>query len=348
MPLVSMRQLLDEAAKGGYGVGAFNVNDMEQIQAIMMAAKETNSPVIAQASRGARKFAEDLYLFKLIQAAVELNPDIPIAMHQDHGNSFETCKSAIALGFTSVMMDGSLKDDGKTPTTFEENVEVTRRVVDYAHERGVTVEGEIGVLGGVEDGHGAGGTGLEHITDPDQAVEFAERTGVDALAIAIGTSHGAYKFTKKPDGSVLKMDVLIAIHKRLPHTHLVMHGSSSVPKDLQDIVNQYGGKLKETWGVPVEEIQLGIRNGVRKINVDTDNRLAITGAIRKVFAESPEKFDPRDYLKPAREAMKKVVALRMTQFGQAGHAGDYQPIPIADIAKGYKDGTLSTRPLVAK
>ena len=226
------------------------------------------------------------------------------------------------------MMDGSLKEDGKTPSTFEENVEVTRRVVEYAHARGVTVEGEIGVLGGIEDGHGAGGTGLEHVTDPDQAVEFAERTGVDALAIAIGTSHGAYKFSKKPDGSVLKMDLLIEIHNRLPHTHLVMHGSSSVPKELQDIINQYGGKLKETWGVPVEEIQLGIKNGVRKINVDTDNRLAITGAIRKVFAETPEKFDPRDYLKPAREAMAKVVAVRMTQFGQAGHAGDYKPIPI--------------------
>jgi fructose-bisphosphate aldolase class II len=268
-------------------------------------------------------------------------------MHQDHGNSFETCKSAIELGYTSVMMDGSLKEDGKTPSTFDENVAVTKKVVDYAHERGVTVEGEIGVLGGVEDGHGAGGSGLEHITDPDQAVEFAERTGVDALAIAIGTSHGAYKFNKKPDGSVLKMDVLIAIHKRLPNTHLVMHGSSSVPKDLQDIVNKYGGKLKETWGVPVEEIQLGIRNGVRKVNVDTDNRLAITGAIRKVLWETPEKFDPRDYMKPAREAMKKVVALRMTQFGQASHASDYSPIPITEIAKGYKDGTLTTHPLVA-
>jgi fructose-bisphosphate aldolase, class II len=347
MPLVSMRQLLDEAAKGGYGVGAFNVNDMEQIQAIMEAAKETKSPVIIQASRGARAFAQDRYLYHLILAASELNPEIPIAMHQDHANGFETCKSAIELGFTSVMMDGSLKEDGKTPATFEENVEVTRRVVEFAHPRGVTVEGEIGVLGGIEDGHGAGGSGLELLTDPDQAVEFAERTGVDALAIAIGTSHGAYKFTKKPDGSVLKMDLLIEIHKRLPHTHLVMHGSSSVPKDLQDIVNQYGGKLKPTWGVPVEEIQLGIRNGVRKINVDTDSRLAITGAIRKVFAESPEKFDPRDYLKPAREAMKKVVALRMTQFGQAGHAGDYKPIPIADMAKGYADGTLDTRPSLA-
>src|SRR3984885_10987666 len=347
MPLVSMRQLLDEAAKGGYGVGAFNVNDMEQIQAIMIAATETKSPVIVQASRGARKFAGIFFFSPLSGAAAELNPGIPIAMHQDHGNSFETCKSAIELGYTSVMMDGSLKTDGKTPSTFEENVEVTSKVVHFAHERGVTVEGEIGVLGGVEAGHGAGGSGLDHITDPDQAVEFAERTGVDALAIAIGTSHGAYKFNKKPDGSVLKMDLLIEIHGRLPHTHLVMHGSSSVPKDLQDVINEYGGKLKPTWGVPVEEIQLGIRNGVRKINVDTDNRLAITGAIRKVFAESPEKFDPRDYLKPAREAMAKVVALRMTQFGQAGHAGDYKPIPITEIAKGYANGSLDTRPSLA-
>jgi len=348
MPLVSMRQLLDEAAKGGYGVGAFNVNNMEQIQAIMMAAKETKSPVVVQASRGARQFAEDLYLFKLIQAAAELNPEIPIAMHQDHGNSFETCQSAIALGYTSVMMDGSLRPDGKTPATFEENVEITKRVVDYAHERGVSVEGEIGVLGGVEDGHGAGGSGLDHVTDPDQAVEFAERTGVDALAIAIGTSHGAYKFTSKPDGSVLKMDILKKIHEYLPNTHLVMHGSSSVPKDLQDIINQYGGSLKPTWGVPVEEIQVGIKNGVRKINVDTDNRLAITGAIRKVFVETPEKFDPRDYMKPARAAMAAVVAQRMREFGQAGHSGDYTPVSIEAIAAGYKDGSLSTKPQIKK
>ena len=347
MPLVTARQLLDEAAKGGYGVGAFNVNNMEQIQAIMAAAEETKSPVIVQASRGARSYAEDRYLYHLMLAAAELHPNIPMSLHQDHGNSFDTCKSAIELGFTSVMMDGSLKEDGKTPSTFEENVDVTRRVVEYAHERGVSVEGEIGVLGGVEDGHGAGGSGLEHVTDPDQAVEFAERTGVDSLAIAIGTSHGAYKFTKKPDGSVLKMDILIAIHKRLPHTHLVMHGSSSVPKDLQDVVNQFGGKLKPTWGVPIEEIQLGIRNGVRKINVDTDSRLAITGAIRKVFAESPEKFDPRDYLKPAREAMKKVVLARMTEFGQAGHSGDYKPISLAEMAAGYKSGKLDTRPSLA-
>lgn len=344
MPLVAMRQLLDEAAKGGYGVGAFNVNNMEQIQAIVGAAKETNGPVIIQASRGARSYAEDKYLFHLILAAAELHPEVMIAMHQDHGNNFDTCKSAIELGFTSVMMDGSLKEDGKTPNTFEENVEVTRRVVEFAHARGVTVEGEIGVLGGVEDGHGAGGTGLEHLTDPDQAVEFAERTGVDALAIAIGTSHGAYKFNKKPDGSVLKMNLLIEIHKRLPRTHLVMHGSSSVPKDLQDIVNKYGGHLKETWGVPVEEIQLGIKNGVRKINVDTDSRLAMTGAIRKVFAETPEKFDPRDYLKPAREAMKKLVAQRMTEFGQAGHGGDYKPLPLSALKEGYANGTLDTRP----
>src|SRR3954447_19215576 len=340
MPLVSMRQLLDEAARGGYGVGAFNVNNMEQIQAIMEAARATSSPVIIQASRGARSYTNDKFLYHLMLAAAELYPEIPMALHQDHGNSPETCKSAIDLGFTSVMMDGSLTADGKTPSTFDYNVQVTREVVELAHSRGVTVEGEIGVLGGIEDGHGAGGTGLEHVTDPDQAVEFVEKTGVDALAIAIGTSHGAYKFSKKPDGSVLKMDVLLAIHKSLPTTHLVMHGSSSVPKHLQDVINEYGGKLKQTWGVPVEEIQLGIRNGVRKVNVDTANRLAITGAIRKVFAETPEKFDPRDYLKPAREAMKKVVAQRMKEFGQAGHASDYKPIPLSKMAEQYRQPVL--------
>jgi fructose-bisphosphate aldolase class II len=264
-------------------------------------------------------------------------------MHLDHGNSVETCKSAIDLGFTSVMMDGSLMPDGKTPSSFEYNVDATRQVVEMAHAKGVTVEGEIGVLGGIEDGHGAGGTGLEHVTDPEQAAEFVEKTGVDALAIAIGTSHGAYKFSRKPDGAVLKMDRLMEIHKLIPHVHLVMHGSSSVPKDLQDVINKYGGSLKPTWGVPVEEIQLGIRNGVRKINVDTDNRLAITGAIRKVFVETPEKFDPRDYLKPAREAMKKVVAERMTQFGQAGHAGDYSPISISEMAKKYSAQAVGVR-----
>jgi len=330
-----MRQVLDEAAKGGYGVGAFNVNDLEQIQAIMEAARATKSPVIIQASRGARAYANDRFLYYIMIAATEIYPEIPTVLHLDHGNSFETCKSAIDTGFTSVMMDGSLMPDGKTPSSFEYNVDVTRRVVEAAHAKGVTVEGEIGVLGGIEDGHGAGGSGLEHVTDPEQAAKFVELTGVDALAIAIGTSHGAYKFSRKPDGAVLKMDRLIEIHNRLPKVHLVMHGSSSVPQDLQDIINQYGGKLRPTWGVPVEEIQLGIRNGVRKINVDTDNRLAITGAIRKVFFETPEKFDPRDYLKPAREAMQKVVALRMTQFGQAGHAGDYEALPLAAMAERY-------------
>ena len=336
MPLVSMRQVLDAAAKGGYGVGAFNVNNMEQIQAIMEAARETNSPVIIQASRGARSYSQDRFLYHLMLAATELYPEIPTVLHLDHGNSVETCQSAIDMGFTSVMMDGSLMPDGKTPSSFEYNVDATRKVVESAHSKGITVEGEIGCLGGIEDGHGAGLDGLAHLTDPDQAVKFVELTGVDALAIAIGTSHGAYKFTKKPTGETLKMDVLIEIHKRLPNTHLVMHGSSSVPKDLQDIINQYGGKLKPTWGVPVEEIQLGIRNGVRKVNVDTDNRLAITGAIRKVFMEKPEEFDPRSYMKPAREAMKKVVAQRMREFGQAGHAGDIAAIPMAEMAKRYQ------------
>ena len=340
MPIVTMRQVLEEAAKGGYGVGGFNVNNMEQIQAIMEAAKETNSPVILQASRGAREYSNDKYLYHLILAAAELYPEIPIVIHQDHGNSPATCISAIELGFTSVMMDGSLMEDGKTPASYEHNLKVTKEVVDYAHARGVTVEAEIGVLGGIEDGHGAGGTGLEHLTDPAQAVDFVEKTGVDALAIAIGTSHGAYKFSRKPDGDVLKMDLLIKIHQLLPDTHLVMHGSSSVPQHLQDVVNQYGGKLKPTFGVPIEEIQLGIKHGVRKINVDTDSRLAITGAIRKHFAEHPEDFDPRKYLTPARTAMKQVMVERMTEFGQAGHASDYQALSLKDMKKFYKKHKL--------
>jgi fructose-bisphosphate aldolase class II len=335
-----MRQLLDEAAKKGYGVGAFNVNNMEQIQAIMEAARETESPVIIQASRGARAYSQDRFLYHLMLAATELYPEIPVALHLDHGNSPATCKSAIEMGFTSVMMDGSLLEDGKTPSSYDYNVRVTREVVEMAHARGVTVEAEIGTLGGIEDGHGAGGTGLEHLTDPDQAEQFVKDTNCDALAVAIGTSHGAYKFSRKPDGSVLKMDRIIEIHQRIPHTHLVMHGSSSVPKELQDIINQYGGKLKPTWGVPIEEIQLGIKHGVRKINVDTDNRLAMTGAIRKVLWENPEKFDPRDYLKPAREAMKKVVMERMIQFGQAGHAREIIPIPLEEMAEMYRKGQL--------
>jgi len=336
MPLVPMRPLLDAAREGGYGLAALNVNNMEQIQAIMAAAVETRSPVIVQASRGARQYANDNYLRHLMLAASELHPDLPIVMHQDHGNSVETCKSAIEYGFTSVMMDGSLMPDGKTPSDFEYNVKVTSEVVKYAHERGVTVEGEIGTIGGIEDGHGSGGRG--HLTDPDQAVEFVERTGVDALAVAIGTSHGAYKFSRKPDGEVLAMSLIEEIHRRLPNTHLVMHGSSSVPQELVEIINRYGGRMKPTWGVPVEEIQRGIRHGVRKINVDTDNRLAITGAIRKVLAESPEKFDPRDYLAPAREAMKVVCVARMTAFGQAGHAFDRKWPTLADMAKYYASG----------
>jgi fructose-bisphosphate aldolase class II len=268
-------------------------------------------------------------------AAAELYPEIPMALHQDHGNSPETCKSAIEMGFTSVMMDGSLMEDGKTPSTYEHNVEVTRKVVEMAHPLGVTVEGELGCLGGIEDGHGADVDPLAHLTDPDQAVDFVKQTGIDALAVAIGTSHGAYKFTRKPDGEILAMDRIVEIHRKLPDTHLVMHGSSSVPKELQDIINQYGGEIRPTWGVPVEEIQIGIQNGVRKINVDTDNRLAITGAIRKVFAEKPEAFDPRDYMKPAREAMKEVVKARMIAFRQAGHAGDYKPMPLEEVAAAY-------------
>jgi len=336
-----MRQVLDEAAKGGYGVGAFNVNNMEQIQAIMEAARETKSPVIVQASRGARSYTNDRFLYHLMIAATELYPELPIVLHQDHGNGPATCKSAIEMGFTSVMMDGSLMEDGKTPSTFDYNVKVTREVVEMAHERGVTVEGELGTLGGIEDGHGADVDPMSHLTDPDQAVEFVERTGIDALAVAIGTSHGAYKFSKKPTGEVLVMKRIEEIHQKLPNTHLVMHGSSSVPQELQDTINKYGGKIKPTFGVPVEEIQRGIRHGVRKINVDTDSRMAITGAIRKVFAEKPEDFDPRDYLKPAREAMKQVVKARMIAFGQAGHAGDYQPIPLSEMARRYKESLVT-------
>jgi fructose-bisphosphate aldolase, class II len=344
MPLVPLRLLLDHAAENNYGLAAFNVNNMEQIQSIMEAAKETDSPVIIQASRGARSYSQDAYLRHLMLAAAELYPNIPVAMHQDHGNSPATCESAIEQGFTSVMMDGSLKEDGKSPADYAYNVDVTKKVVKLAHAAGVSVEGELGCLGSLEsgmgeaeDGHGAEGQ-LSHdqlLTDPDEATRFVADTGVDALAVAIGTSHGAYKFTKKPDGQVLAMDRIKEIHKRLPNCHLVMHGSSSVPQELQDIINKYGGQMKQTWGVPVEEIQLGIKHGVRKINVDTDCRMAITGAIRKVLAETPEKFDPRDYLKPARDAMKKVCMARMVSFGQAGNAGKIKPVSLGEMAKRY-------------
>ena len=337
--LVPLRILLDHAAANNYGVAALNVNNMEQIQAIMEAAKETDSPVIIQASRGARKYTNDAYLRHLMLAAAELYPNIPICMHQDHGNSPATCKSAIDQGFTSVMMDGSLSDDGKTPSTYEYNVKVTREVVATAHAVGVSVEGEIGALGGIQDGHGAGLTEEEaqkHLTDPVQAQQFVGDTGVDALAVAIGTSHGAYKFKKKPTGEVLKMSLIEDIHRRLPNTHLVMHGSSSVPQFLQDLINKYGGKMNPTFGVPIEEIQKGIKHGVRKINVDTDNRMAITGAIRKVFAETPEKFDPRDYLGPARELMKQVCMERMIAFGQAGNAGKIKPATCKEMVAFYQ------------
>jgi fructose-bisphosphate aldolase class II len=333
-----MRVLLDHAAEHGYGVGAFNVNNMEQIQAIMTAATETNSPVIVQASRGARSYSNDNYLRHLMLAAAELNPQIPIAMHQDHGNSPATCYSAIQQGFTSVMMDGSLQADGKTPAGYEYNVDVTRKVVEVAHSLGVTVEGELGCLGGIEDGHGAGLSeeeAADHLTDPDQAGDFVEATGCDALAVAIGTSHGAYKFKKKPTGDVLKMDVIEKIHRKMPNCHMVMHGSSSVPKELVDIINEFGGDMPETYGVPVEQIQRGIKHGVRKINVDTDNRLAITGAIRKVLRETPGKFDPRDYMKPARVAMTEVVRARMEAFGQAGWADKIKCVSLADMAARY-------------
>ncbi|MBD3265329.1 fructose-bisphosphate aldolase class II [bacterium] len=344
MPLVPMRILLDHAAENGYGIAALNVNNMEQIQAIMMAASETNSPVIVQASRGARKYSNDAYLRHLMLAAVELNPNLPISMHQDHGNSPETCMSAIEQGFTSVMMDGSLEEDGKTPASFEYNVETTKKVVEMAHAKGVSVEGELGCLGSIEtgmgdkeDGHGFEGKldKEQLLTDPQEAKQFVEATGVDALAVAIGTSHGAYKFTEKPTGDVLVMDRIKEINDLLPNTHLVMHGSSSVPEELVDIINANGGNMQKAYGVPVEEIQRGINMGVRKVNVDTDNRLAITGAIRKLFAEKPDKFDPRDYLKPAREAMAQVCKARMEAFGQAGWGDKIKPVTLVDMAAKY-------------
>ncbi|PKU21932.1 class II fructose-bisphosphate aldolase [Telmatospirillum siberiense] len=352
MALISLRQLLDHAAEHGYGVPAFNINNMEQMLAVMAAAKKTDSPVILQASRGARAYANDIVLKHLIMAAVELYPDIPVCMHQDHGNSTETCLSAITNNFTSVMMDGSLKSDGKTPGDWEYNVGVTGKVVEMAHMVGVSVEGELGVLGSLEtgkgdkeDGHGFEGT-LAHdqlLTDPDQAVDFIGKTKVDALAIAMGTSHGAYKFSRKPTGDILAMHVIKDINKRLPNTHLVMHGSSSVPQELQDIINQYGGEIPQTFGVPVEEIQEGIKYGVRKINIDTDCRMAITGQIRKVFAEKKGEFDPRSYLKPAIAAMQKLCESRYELFGTAGHASAIKAIPLTEMAKRYKDGVLDPK-----
>ena len=335
MPLTPMRQILDEAAKGRYGVGAYNVNNMEQIQAIMKAAKETGSPVIIQASYGALQYSNMVYLKYLMQAAIEENPEIPVAIHLDHGPDMGTVKESIALGFSSVMIDGSLdyatKDaSGAHPArSFEGNIRVTKEVVDYAHARGVSVEGELGTLGGIEDDTVAATVNL---TDPDECQEFVEKTGVDALALAIGTSHGAYKFKKEPK---LAMDLIDEVHKRVPDTRLVMHGSSSVPAELVAEVNKYGGKLEKTMGVPVEAIQEGIRRGINKINVDTDGRLVVTAAIRRVFVEQPKQFDPRKYLGPAREALAKLIADRMKAFGTAGHAGDYEPMSLQDMKAFY-------------
>jgi fructose-bisphosphate aldolase class II len=352
MALISLRQLLDHAAEHSYGLPAFNINNMEQMLAVMAAAKKTDSPVILQASRGARAYANDLVLKHLIQAAVELYPDIPVCMHQDHGNGPSTCLSAIANGFSSVMMDGSLKEDGKTPGDWDYNVGVTSKVVEMAHMVGVSVEGELGVLGSLEtgmgdkeDGHGFEGK-LDHsqlLTDPDQAITFVTKAKVDALAIAMGTSHGAYKFSRKPTGDILAMHVVKEINRRMPNLHLVMHGSSSVPQDLQDIINKYGGQMPQTFGVPIEEIQQGIKHGVRKINIDTDCRMAITGQIRKMFVEKPGEFDPRTYLKPAIAAMQALCESRYEQFGAAGQASKIKVIPLTEMAKRYKDGALDRK-----
>jgi len=349
MPLVSMRQLLDHAAENSYGLPAFNVNNLEQVQAIMEAAAQTDSPVIMQASAGARKYAGEAFLRHLIDAAVEAYPNIPVVMHQDHGQSPAVCMAAMRSGFSSVMMDGSLMEDGKTPSSYDYNVDVSRKVVEMAHSIGVTVEAELGCLGsletgqaGEEDGIGAEGT-LDHsqlLTDPDQAADFVARTDCDALAIAIGTSHGAYKFTRKPTGDILAIDRIKAIHERIPNTHLVMHGSSSVPQELLEIIRQYGGDMKETYGVPVEEIVQGIKYGVRKINIDTDIRLAMTGAIRKFMAENPSKFDPREFNKPAREAAKQVCIARYEAFGCAGMASRIKPVSLEKIASQYRAGEL--------
>ena len=344
-----LRQLLDHAAEHAYGLPAFNVNNLEQVRAIMEAADETNSPVIMQGSAGARKYAGEAFLRHLIQAAIEAYPHIPVVMHQDHGQSPKICQGAIELGFSSVMMDGSLKEDGKSIAEYDYNVEVTRKVVDMAHKLGVTVEGELGCLGSLEtmegdkeDGHGADGklTMDQLLTDPEQAADFVRRTQLDALAIAIGTSHGAYKFTRKPTGDILSISRIKEIHARLPNTHLVMHGSSSVPQELLAEIREFGGDMKETYGVPVEEIQEAIKFGVRKINIDTDIRLAMTGAIRRFMGENPSKFDPREYLKPARAAAKAVCVARYQEFGTAGNASKIKAVPLDEMAQRYAAGKL--------
>ena len=349
MALISMRQLLDHAAEHGYGVPAFNVNNLEQMRAIMEGADETDSPVIVQASAGARKYAGPNFLRHLILAAIEEFPHIPVVMHQDHGASPAVCQRSIQLGFSSVMMDGSLEEDMKTPASFEYNVDVTKRTVDMAHACGVSVEGELGCLGsletgqaGEEDGSGAEGI-LSHdmlLTDPEEAAQFVKATGVDALAIAIGTSHGAYKFTRPPTGDILAIERIKEINARLPNTHLVMHGSSSVPQDWLAVINEYGGEIPETYGVPVEEIQEGIKHGVRKVNIDTDLRLASTGAIRRFMANNPSEFDPRKYLKETVGAMKDIVKARYEAFGTAGNASKIKVISLDDMFERYASGSL--------
>jgi len=350
MALVSMRELLDHAAANGYGIPAFNVNNLEQVQAVMSAADEVGAPVILQASAGARKYAGEPFIKHLIEAAIEAWPRVPLVMHQDHGQSPDVCKGAIDLGFSSVMMDGSLQADGKTIASYDYNVDVTRKVSEMAHRVGVTVEGELGCLGSLEtmkgdkeDGHGTDATMTRDqlLTDPEQAADFVKRTQIDALAIAIGTSHGAYKFTRKPTGDILAIDRIKEIHRRIPNTHLVMHGSSSVPQDLLAEIRKYGGNMKETYGVPVEEIQEAIKHGVRKINIDTDIRLAMTAAIRKFFAEHPEKFDPREYLKPAREAAKAICKQRYIQFGCEGQGPKIKGETLQVVAAKYAKGELA-------
>jgi len=349
MALISLRQLLDHAAERGYGVPAFNINNMEQGLAIMKAAAKLDAPVILQASRGARTYAGDPMLRAMVTALADMFPDIPVVLHQDHGNNEATCLTAMQHGFTSVMMDGSLEADAKTPASYEYNVDITKRVTDMAHAVGASVEGELGVLGSLEtgegekeDGHGFEGKLSEDelLTDPDQAVDFVRKTGVDALAIAMGTSHGAYKFSRQPDGEILAMHVVEAINKKLPNTHLVMHGSSSVPQELQDLFNEFGGEIPQTYGVPVEEIERGIRFGVRKVNIDTDCRLAMTAAFRRVASENLAEFDPRKFLIPAMDAMEALVADRFERFGCAGNASKIKPIGLSEMAAMYASGKL--------
>ena len=352
MALISLRQMLDHAAEYGYGVPAFNVNNLEQMRAIMEAADKTDSPGIVQASAGARKYAGAPFLRHLILAAIEEFPHIPVCMHQDHGTSPGVCQRSIQLGFSSVMMDGSLGTDGKTPTDYEYNVDVTRRTVEMAHACGVSVEGELGCLGsletgqaGEEDGIGAEGI-LDHsqmLTDPEEAADFVKQTGVDALAIAIGTSHGAYKFTRPPTGDILAIEQIKAIHKRIPDTHLVMHGSSSVPQEWLKIINEFGGEIPETYGVPVEEIVEGIKFGVRKVNIDTDLRLASTGAVRRFLAEHPSEFDPRKFLAKTVDAMRDVCIARYEAFGTAGNASKIKPICLDDMFERYARGELDPK-----